>query len=167
MATETMVERGVLVPIVSAEHFPLFKGLYDATIEWSAASHFTSVADHESVLLSSAHLWRMYAVNGKVIGLAGLQNVNMIDGNADPLLSIVEHERRKGHGTSMMRSLIECGFSGLNLRRLHTMVLTGSPSVGILERTGFSHEATLGRARFKNGEYGDVLGYRLFREDYK
>jgi len=159
---------GTLVSL-RPEHFELFRALYESTLEWMTASCEVSVLDYEAALLDVNSVWKVYesSVGLGPIGLAGFHSINRIDRSADPLVALAPSNQRQGLGLKMGHALAKFGFDTLNLRRLHTKVLADAPSRRLLEKLGFTHEATFSNARFRNGVYEDVLAYRLFKEEYK
>lgn len=156
-----------LHPIDTEQHFELFKLLYAESLQWTTSSCHVSVINYETVLLDPSSVWRVYVKDDEVLGIAGFHSINMIDRSAEPLVGIIPAARKNGHGLAMSLELREFGFEDLNLRRIYSTVLSDSPSRAILEKTGFTHEATLQKARFRDGEYEDVLVYRLLREEYE
>lgn len=156
-----------LIPVVPQEHFNLFKQLYTDSLAWTTSSSFASVVDYEAALFDPRSIWRIYVNDSEVLGLAGFHNINMIDRSADPLVGIVAEKRLNGLGLEMGWALADFGFNKLGLRRLHTMVLQDAPSRKILEKMGFTHEATFEKARFRDGVYEDVLAYRMFKKEYE
>jgi RimJ/RimL family protein N-acetyltransferase len=156
-----------LIAINPQEHLDLFKALYAESLEWTSSSTIYSVVDYEAALLNTSSVWRAYVENGTALGIAGFQNINLIDGSADPLVGIVHSARRNGHGLAMGLAMCDFGFNELNLRVGRTAVLKDAPSRQLLVKLGFKHEATMEKARFRNGKYEDVMAYRLFREEYE
>lgn len=71
-----------------------------------------------------------------------------------------------GHGTATaaLRAFVEYVFDTFDLVRLHACVYEWNPaSARVLEKAGFTHEARLKSAVFKDGQIIDVLIYAMVR----
>ena len=73
-----------------------------------------------------------------------------------------------GYGTEAVGVLVEYAFSAHEIRGLQAQAFASNEgSVGVLENLGFTHEGTLRDARFRDGEYVDVVWYGLLREEWE
>jgi ribosomal-protein-alanine N-acetyltransferase len=64
--------------------------------------------------------------------------------------------------------LVDYAFESHEIRGLQAQAFAPNEgSVGVLENLGFTHEGTLRDARFRDGEYVDVVWYGLLREEWE
>jgi ribosomal-protein-alanine N-acetyltransferase len=74
----------------------------------------------------------------------------------------------EGYGTAAAEMLVDYAFSGHEIRGLQAQAFAPNEgSTGVLENLGFTHEGTLRDARFRDGEYVDVVWYGLLREEWE
>lgn len=67
--------------------------------------------------------------------------------------------------SSAVRDIVKYGFDTFDIVRIYAKPFsTNSGSQKVLEKAGFSKEATLKRALFKNGEIMDEYIYVRFKE---
>ncbi len=156
-----------LVPVDVAKHGSLFKEMYSSGSEFTESSQLSSSTDYEAALTDPCTLWRIYVVDDKAIGLAGLHRINMVDRCSGISVAILPGVRHQGHGLNLMRSIVRFGFDSLNLHRIHTLVLRDSPAFNLGPKIGFKHEGTMKGARYRNGGYEDLHAYTMFREEYE
>lgn len=73
-----------------------------------------------------------------------------------------------GYGTEATEVLVDYAFEAHEIRGLQAQAFApNDASIGVLEHLGFSHEGTLRDARFRDGEYVDVVWYGLLREEWE
>jgi RimJ/RimL family protein N-acetyltransferase len=73
----------------------------------------------------------------------------------------------EGYGTEAARVAVDYVFSAHEVRGLQAQAFAPNEgSVGVLENLGFTREGTLRDARFRDGEYVDVVWYGLLREEW-
>ncbi|MDH5021463.1 GNAT family N-acetyltransferase [Halobacterium rubrum] len=74
----------------------------------------------------------------------------------------------EGYGTEATEVAVDYVFSAHEVRGLQAQAFAPNDgSVGVLENLGFTHEGTLRDARFRDGEYVDVVWYGLLREEWE
>jgi len=74
----------------------------------------------------------------------------------------------EGYGTGAVGVLVDYAFEAHEIRGLQAQAFAPNEgSVGVLENLGFAHEGTLRDARFRDGEYVDVVWYGLLREEWE
>ncbi|WP_121821928.1 GNAT family N-acetyltransferase [Halostella salina] len=74
----------------------------------------------------------------------------------------------EGYGTEAVGVLVDYAFESHEIHGLQAQAFAPNEgSVGVLENLGFSHEGTLRDARFRDGEYVDVVWYGLLREEWE
>lgn len=102
------------------------------------------------------------------IGTAGFHGVDWMNGNAEFGISIGEkHLWNQGYGTEALNAICDFGFGQLRLERIELEVY--APNLRAqrsYEKAGFSHEGTLRRAMFAEGEYWDIHIMALLRDEW-
>ena len=74
----------------------------------------------------------------------------------------------EGYGTEAVGVIVDYAFEAHEIRGLQAQAFAPNEgSVGVLENLGFAHEGTLRDARFRDGEYVDVVWYGLLREEWE
>lgn len=74
----------------------------------------------------------------------------------------------EGYGTEATDVLVDYAFSAHEIRGLQAQSFAPNEgSTGVLQNLGFTHEGTLRDARFRDGEYVDVVWYGLLREEWE
>jgi RimJ/RimL family protein N-acetyltransferase len=80
---------------------------------------------------------------------------------------VVPEYQGEGYGTEAARVAVDYAFEAHEIRGLQAQAFAPNEgSVGVLENLGFTHEGTLRDARFRDGEYVDVVWYGLLREEW-
>ncbi|AHG03298.1 GCN5 family acetyltransferase [Halobacterium sp. DL1] len=100
------------------------------------------------------------------IGKVSLQNLQ----HTRPELSywILPEHHGNGYGTEAVEVLVDYAFNAHEIRGLQAQAFAPNEgSVGVLDNVGFTHEGTLRDARFRDGEYVDVVWYGLLREEWE
>jgi RimJ/RimL family protein N-acetyltransferase len=73
-----------------------------------------------------------------------------------------------GYGTEAAEVFVDYAFEAHEIRGLQAQAFAPNEgSIGVLENLGFTHEGTLRDARFRDGEYVDVVWYGLLREEWE
>lgn len=72
----------------------------------------------------------------------------------------------KGIITQVVAIMIRIAFEKFDIDRIYARPFGNNPaSIRVLEKSGFHHEATIKKGIFKNGEFQDLLIYRIRREE--
>ncbi|HSK93643.1 MAG TPA: GNAT family protein [Candidatus Angelobacter sp.] len=102
------------------------------------------------------------------IGTAGLHGIDFGHGTAEFGVAIGEKEEwGKGYGTDVTRALCDFGFGELRLERIALQYYAGNDrGRRAYENAGFTHEATLRRARFTRGTHIDVNVMSILRSEW-
>jgi ribosomal-protein-alanine N-acetyltransferase len=81
---------------------------------------------------------------------------------------VLPEHHGEGYGTEAAQLLVDYAFESHEIRGLQAQAFAPNEgSVGVLENLGFTHEGTLRDARFRDGEYVDVVWYGLLREEWE
>jgi ribosomal-protein-alanine N-acetyltransferase len=99
------------------------------------------------------------------IGKVSIQNLH----HTRPELSywILPEYHGEGYGTEATGVAVDYAFEAHEIRGLQAQAFAPNEgSVGVLENLGFTHEGTLRDARFRDGEYVDVVWYGLLRKEW-
>jgi len=107
--------------------------------------------------------------SGRPLGLAGLRNIDGVNGTARLGLLIGEAGARgAGRGAEAARLLLAHGFGYLGLRRVSLAVLAGNrPALRLYRRLGFVPEGLERRAQLRAGRYVDRLHFGLLRSEFR
>ncbi len=74
----------------------------------------------------------------------------------------------KGYMTEVLKEVIECGFTKMNLHRIEAMVGPDNvPSLKLMESFGFTKEGVLREHYFKNNKMEDSVVFSLLRKEYE
>ncbi len=105
---------------------------------------------------------------GEAIGTAGLESVDLLDGNAELGLAIGARARwDQGYGTEVVEVLLDFAFGELRLERVSLTVFgTNERARHIYERIGFSREGVLRRAYYQHGRHIDLVIMGILREEW-
>ncbi|MFC3478592.1 GNAT family N-acetyltransferase [Halobacterium litoreum] len=140
-------------------------GLSQPENESEAESH---VAQYEDDPLNVSLL---VCVDGEGDGPTPVGKVSLMDlHHTRPEISywVLPEYHGNGYGTEAVELLVDYAFSAHEIRGLQAQAFAPNEgSVGVLENLGFTHEGTLRDARFRDGEYVDVVWYGLLREEWE
>jgi RimJ/RimL family protein N-acetyltransferase len=103
------------------------------------------------------------------IGTVGLFDLDLRNGNAGLGISIGRAEDRgKGHGTDMLRALLEFAFGSLRLERVWLDVYDfNERAKHLYERVGFVEEGRLRHSFFGNGAHHDAFRMSMLRDEWR
>jgi RimJ/RimL family protein N-acetyltransferase len=107
-------------------------------------------------------------VNGRHIGNCAL----MLGGYKDTgAFGIVIGEKTawgKGHGTAALAEVLQIGFAELGLHRIHLDAFANNVrGIRCYEKCGFRHEGLRRQARWKRGEWRDIVEMAVLREEWE
>jgi len=106
---------------------------------------------------------------GRHIGGAGLTHIDHRNANAEVGLFIgVPELWDRGLGRDALRTLVNYGFTQLNLHRIYLRVFAENKrAVRAYEKIGFQHEGRWREAEFRHGRYHDILWMSILRRDWE
>jgi RimJ/RimL family protein N-acetyltransferase len=110
-------------------------------------------------------VYTIMTVEGKVIGIIALNNINREWRNAAIGITIGEKDKwGKGYGADAMRVLVKFAFERMNLHRIYLHV-SGLNQGGVkcYEKIGFKSEGVLREDRYLDGKYHDTLVMGILR----
>jgi len=104
----------------------------------------------------------------KLIGSCGFLNLNWRDRSAEVGISIGNKTYwNHGYGSETMRLLLRHGFNTLNLNRIFLQVYeTHERAIHVYEKVGFVHEGRQRQARYREGQYIDVLLMSVLKSEW-
>lgn len=111
--------------------------------------------------------YRAVMLDGKVVGSVQVVRQSGISKGDGYVGCIIAKEAAgQGVGTEAVRQMVEMSFRRRNLDRLTAIVYSpNEASVRLVEKLGFTLEATLRKAVYKNDNFCDVHVYGLLREE--
>ncbi len=105
---------------------------------------------------------------GEAIGLISFNSISWKNRNA--LMEIYldkEENRNRLYGPRASLAAVTYAFKELNLRRIGAYIYSyNTRSARMTERVGAKREAVLRKHVYRDGEYHDMYGYGLLREEY-
>ena len=91
------------------------------------------------------------------VGLTGLQDINFTYGSGVVFVFVQKESRRQGLALRSIALMLDMACDQLRLHRITTYVHSdNTPSMGLINRIGFTHEGRMREACFFNGQFGDV-----------
>lgn len=107
------------------------------------------------------------SLEGRPIGMAGLEVINMLHGHAVMPVFVAEPWRRTGIGIRMACMMIDLAFKQLRLHRITTVFRAdNTSSEALLVRLGFELEGVSRQAWFSQGQYFDLMNLGLLVDDW-
>jgi RimJ/RimL family protein N-acetyltransferase len=112
--------------------------------------------------------WFAIDVDAETIGMCGLHQIDHYHQRADVGIRIGKPYWGRGHGQDAVRTLVEYGFSQLNLVKISLQVLADDErAVGAYQKAGFVEEGRLRSHTWYDGARRDELVMAVLREDWK
>ena len=107
--------------------------------------------------------------NDYILGLVSLVSIDYLNQSAEFHLMIGKKENRgKGIGTFATLEILKHGFYNLNLRRVELTALKDNDMAQKLyEKIGFIKEGVKRSAKYKNGEFVDMIIYSILKEEFE
>jgi RimJ/RimL family protein N-acetyltransferase len=107
-------------------------------------------------------------IEGEAVGMAGLEAINMLHGNAIMPVFIAEPWRRSGVGIRVACMIIDLAFKQLRLHRVATVYRAdNAASDALLSRLGFKQEGTSRQSWFGQGQYFDMLNVGILVDEWE
>jgi RimJ/RimL family protein N-acetyltransferase len=105
----------------------------------------------------------------RAIGTIGLFDLDLQNGSAGLGISIGDaDDRGRGHGTDMLRALLEFAFGRLRLERVWLDVYDFNPGARrVYERVGFVLEGTLRHAIYRDARHVDVHRMSILVDEWR
>lgn len=102
--------------------------------------------------------------NFTCVGVCGLTDIDQLNQRAEFSLYIFPSYQSSGYGKSALKTLIEHGFSNLNLNRIWGETFDGNPASETFKVCGFEFEGTRKDFYFRQGRFIDAHLYSIGRE---
>jgi len=104
----------------------------------------------------------------KLIGSCGFYNLSTRDRSAEVGITIGNKSYwNQGYGRETMRLLLRHGFDTLNLNRIFLQVYQDHDrAIRVYEKVGFVHEGRLRQARYRDGQYIDLLLMSVLKSEW-
>lgn len=115
-----------------------------------------------------SHLYMIENDEGRVIGTAGLHEVDIINRTARVGMTIFREEDRHSHyGHDAIVKLIDRAFGSWNLQKLYANILaTNQKQIEWDTALGFKKEGYLKNEYYLQGKYHDMVRLALLRDDW-
>ena len=106
--------------------------------------------------------------DGRVVGMAGLFDVDAVNGSGELIIGIGERELRdQGYGTEAIEIVLDLAFAELRLHRVQLRVWAfKARAIHVYERMGFQREVRYREAHFRHGRFHDVLYMSLLADEW-
>ena len=106
-------------------------------------------------------------MEGKAVGMVGLELINMLHGSAIMPVFIAEPWRRSGVGIRIAGMVIDLAFKQLRLHRVTTVYRADNAASGALvSRLGFKTEGVSRQSWFSHGQHFDLVNVGLLADEW-
>ena len=114
------------------------------------------------------HFVACLIADDRPIGTIGLFDLDLNNGSAGLGISIgAAADRGRGHGSDMLRALLDFSFGSLRLERVWLEVYDFNPGARrVYARAGFVDEGVSRHAIFREGAYRDVHRMAILRDEW-
>lgn len=104
----------------------------------------------------------------RILGLVSLTAIDHMNQSAQLHIMIGEKENQgRGIGTYAVKQMLFHAFMNMNLHRVELTVLEDNKRAQRLyEKVGFNYEGTKRKAKYKNGQFVNMLEYAILRDEY-
>lgn len=111
--------------------------------------------------------WAICNPEGKLIGSAGFESWNTFHKRLELAFELHPDYQGKGLMTQALKTIIDIGFNTMQAVRIEAFTLTdNTPSIKLLEKLGFIHEAELQKYRMFNGKIRNIHLYALLNDTH-
>lgn len=106
--------------------------------------------------------------NGEVLGVAGLYQIDFINGRAlGPLVMLDPVVQGKGLGAEAMALVIDFAFGNLRLHRLYSEVnVFNEKQIRLREKMGYKKEGIQRDANYLKGRYYDIVTFGMLADEW-
>ncbi len=106
---------------------------------------------------------------GSFVGTVQLTQIDRMNQQAEYSIMIGEKKHQsKGLGRQATQAILKHGFFDLNLHRIYLTVLPDNErAIRLYESIGFQREGIYRKSLFKDGQFVDVMGMSLLRDEYQ
>lgn len=106
--------------------------------------------------------------NDVILGLVSLVSIDHLNQCAEFHIMIGDKDNQgKGIGTYATKEMLRHAFNNLNLRRVElTVVDENQRAQKMYEKVGFVREGVKRQAKYKNGEFINMIVYSILREEF-
>lgn len=104
----------------------------------------------------------------EILGLVSLISIDHINQTAEFHIMIGNSSNQgKGIGSYALNAMLHHAFFNINLRRIELTVLEDNvKACHLYEKEGFVREGVKRKARYKNGEWVNMVLYSILKEEY-
>jgi RimJ/RimL family protein N-acetyltransferase len=107
-------------------------------------------------------------IEGEAVGMAGLEAINLLHGNAIMPVFIAQPWRRSGVGIRMACMVIDLAFKQLRLHRVASLYRAdNAASNALLSCLGFKQEGISRQSWFGQGQYFDLLNVGVLVDEWE
>jgi RimJ/RimL family protein N-acetyltransferase len=105
----------------------------------------------------TSYVYSICDEKGVPVGFTGLQDINFMYGSGVVFIFVQKESRRHGLALRSIALMLDMACDQLRLHRITTYVHSDNiPSMGLINRIGFTHEGRMREACFFNGQFSDV-----------
>lgn len=103
-----------------------------------------------------------------ILGLVSLVSINYMNQSAEFHIMIGDTQNQgRGLGTFAVNSMLNHAFNNMNLQRVELSVLEDNTRAKHLyEKCGFVYEGKKRKAKYKNGQFVDMLMYSILKSEF-
>jgi RimJ/RimL family protein N-acetyltransferase len=107
-------------------------------------------------------------IEGNIVGVIGLERINLIDGTAYTWTIIGEKQyRRQGFGTEAKILLLDYAFNTLRIEKVSAeIIVNNKSSLSYNERIGFKEEGRLRNQVFREGARHDLIVLGILKDEF-
>jgi ribosomal-protein-serine acetyltransferase len=180
MAIKLKVDDTIALELIDHHHAEVLYELVKANRlhlrEWLPwVDHMRSVDDFKKYITSSkqryvnhAEVGYMIMANQAMIGRLGLYNIDLANKSASIGYWLDQQWLGKGIITRCCKTVIEVGFTRLQLNRIEIRAATENyKSQAIPERLGFKKEGIIRQGEFVNNQFVDLYVYSMLKEEWE
>jgi RimJ/RimL family protein N-acetyltransferase len=170
-------ERVVLRPIQAWDRERLYELVETIEVRALASSHpplpvsLEEIEARDRRWMEEDHpdsAWFAIDVDAETVGICGLQSIDHYHQRAEVGIRIGKSYWGRGHGQDAVRTVVEYGFSQLNLVKIWLQVLADDErAVGAYRKAGFVEEGRLRDHTWYDGARRDELVMGVRRQDWK